>query len=139
MRLDAQVGASKMTLIVNQTKQFVKIAGLKDTRDLGDTPGSAKPCWMQDSSRMAILPTQKRNSNGRRKLRESCALSFESVTETRNSTRLIGLCGSIPVPRLLSSEKSTASREKWLQLTGILTQKKWRRDLLSNPCRSVEP
>lgn len=42
MRLDAQVGASKLTLIVNNTTQYVRAAGLKDTRELGNTPGKRK-------------------------------------------------------------------------------------------------
>jgi outer membrane lipoprotein-sorting protein len=43
MRLDAQVGASKLTLIVNQTTQYVRSSyGIKDTRSLGNTPGKRK-------------------------------------------------------------------------------------------------
>jgi outer membrane lipoprotein-sorting protein len=42
MRLDAQIGASNLTLIVNNTKQYVRALGLKTTNDLGNTPGKRK-------------------------------------------------------------------------------------------------
>ena len=42
IRLDANVGASNMTLIVNNTMQYVKGLGLKSKSDLGDAPGKKK-------------------------------------------------------------------------------------------------
>ncbi len=42
IRLDANIGASNLTLIVNNSKQYVRAAGLKTTADLGDTPGKKK-------------------------------------------------------------------------------------------------
>ncbi|HZO87285.1 MAG TPA: outer membrane lipoprotein-sorting protein [Chthonomonadaceae bacterium] len=44
LRLDARLGASSATLIVNGTKQYVRLSGLgiKDVRDLGESPGKRK-------------------------------------------------------------------------------------------------
>jgi len=42
MRLDAQIGASNLTLIVNNTMQYVRAVGLKTKNDLGNTPGKRK-------------------------------------------------------------------------------------------------
>jgi outer membrane lipoprotein-sorting protein len=42
MRLDAQVGASNLTLIVNNSTQYVSALGAKTKMDLGNTPGKRK-------------------------------------------------------------------------------------------------
>lgn len=42
LRLDGHIGASKATLIVNGTKQYVRFLSIKSTSDLGDTPGKRK-------------------------------------------------------------------------------------------------
>ena len=42
MRVDASVGASNLTLIVNNTTQYAQALGLKTKNDLGDTPGKRK-------------------------------------------------------------------------------------------------
>ncbi len=42
IRLDASVGASNLTLIVNNTTQYVKAFGGKTKMDLGPTPGKKK-------------------------------------------------------------------------------------------------
>jgi outer membrane lipoprotein-sorting protein len=42
MRLDAQVGTSNLTLIVNNTTQYFRTLGVKTKNDLGQTPGKRK-------------------------------------------------------------------------------------------------
>lgn len=42
LRLDAQIGASNLTLIVNNATQYVRAVGLKQTSNLGSTPGKRK-------------------------------------------------------------------------------------------------
>ena len=44
LRVDGRIGASNATLIVNGTKQYVRVpsVGLKETSDLGESPGKRK-------------------------------------------------------------------------------------------------
>ena len=42
MRLDAMVGTQNLTLIVNNTTQYVQVVGVKSKNDLGNTPGKRK-------------------------------------------------------------------------------------------------